>query len=196
MTVLGWVKAQWVVARGQERLDPLALRRHTCAMKLPTLPPTRPTAAARASVTAIHLRTSDLDRSSRFYGELLGLPLVRTEPAPRRRAFFAAGSTWLILEESATAPVPDGPVMQLGLAVPSPDFLEALRRHLMGAGVPVSGIESLGYALAFRFRDPSTGLFLQAQAVLRAFGDDDRWLDADPPGAIADLRGPRPAGTA
>jgi catechol 2,3-dioxygenase-like lactoylglutathione lyase family enzyme len=166
-------------------------------MKLPTLPSTtRASSAARAEVAAIHLRTADLDRTCRFFGDLLGLALVRTEPAPRRRAFFAAGATWLILEESPEAPAANGPVMQLGLAVPSLDFLEALRRHLLGAGVPTSGIENLGYGFAFRFRDPSTGLFLQAQAVTRPFTDDDRWLDPEPPAAIRDLLGPRPAGSA
>src|ERR1700677_5009400 len=99
-------------------------------MKLPTLPSAPPTMTARTSISAIHLRTPDLDRTVRFYGDLLGLPLVRTEPAPRRRCFFAAGSTWIVLEESAEAPAANGPVMQLGLGVPSLPLLDAFRRHL------------------------------------------------------------------
>jgi catechol-2,3-dioxygenase len=151
------------------------------AMKLPTLgPDPTPPPAAFTSLAAIHLRTSDLDRSVRFYGGVLGLPLVRTEPQPKRRYFFAAGAQHLVLEEVAEPAGSSGAVAQIGLGVANVDALEEVRRRLLGNGVPVSGLEDHGYAYGFRFRDPTTGVILQAQAPARAWTEADRTLDPDP----------------
>jgi hypothetical protein len=49
----------------------------------------------------------------------------------------------------------------------------------MGNGVPVTGLEDHGFALLLRFRDPTTGVFLQASAPLRALTAEDRKLDPD-----------------
>lgn len=161
-------------------------------MKLPTIsdaPPPEP--PAFDGLAAVHLRTTDLDRSLRFYGGLLGLPIVRSEPAPKRRYFLALGANLLVLEEGEL-PQGAGPVLQLALRTADLDALEGVRKRLLEGGVPVSGLEDHGYAYVFRFRDPVNGLILQASAVARAHEPEDRFGDTAPPATAAELLGPRP----
>lgn len=161
-------------------------------MKLPTVsdaPPPEP--PAFDGLAAVHLRTTDLDRSLRFYAGLLGLPIVRTEPKPARRYFLSMGAALLVLEEGAV-PEGAGPVLQLGLRAPGVEALEGVRKRLLDAGVPVTGLEDHGYAAVFRFRDPVNGLILQAHASLRALEAAERFGDEDPPPTARELLGPRP----
>lgn len=156
-------------------------------MKLPTLPP-EPTDAPPAfeGLAAVQIRTPDLDRSLRFYAQLLGLPIMRTEAQPARRYFLGLGAGWLALEESA-APPGNPAVAEISLALRDVDALAALHKRLLGGGVPVSGLQDLGYALACRFRDPVSGVFIQALAITRAFAAEERFGDPEPVPTAAEL---------
>ena len=149
-------------------------------MKLPTLN-ARPDSDAPpfTGVGALHLRSADLDRSVKFWGGVLGLLLVRTEPAPRRY-FFALGPTLIAIEEAEAAVGNTGAVLHLDLSLPDLDALESLRQRLLANGMPTSGLENHDYAVLFRFRDPSTSLLVQAMAPGRALGPEDRTGDPEP----------------
>ena len=173
-------------------------------MKLPTLPPEPPgpsvvQPAAFGALGGVHLRIADLDRALRFWGGLIGLPIVRSEPAPARCYFLALGAGVLVLEEvpapAADAPTPVGPqqVSTVDLSVSDLDALEGVRRRLLEGGVPVSGLQDLGWAYAFRFRCPASGVVFRALAVVRSFEPDERFGDDARPAAAVVLLGPRPA---
>jgi catechol 2,3-dioxygenase-like lactoylglutathione lyase family enzyme len=161
-------------------------------MKLPTLPPDAPIPPpAFEALAAVQLRTPDLDRSLRFYAGLLGMPIVRTEELPVRRYFLGLGGSWLALEESATPPG-NPAVSQISFQVHDVDALEALHKRLLGGGVPVSGLEDLGHGYGCRFRDPVSGVVLQALAQTRAFAPEDRFGDSALVPAAAEILGPKP----
>jgi len=159
-------------------------------MKLPTLPPDPQVASpAFEALAAVQVRTPDLDRSLRFYAGLLGMPIVRTEAQPVRRYFLGLGSAWLALEESATPPG-NPAVSQITLQVRDVDALEAVHKRLLGGGVPVSGLEDLGFAYGCRFRDPVSGVIVQALAKVRGFTAEDRFGDPELAPAAKELLGP------
>lgn len=167
-------------------------------MKLPTVPGSQsmgqaPPPPAFAGLSTVHLRTSDLNRSVRFYGELVGLALLRTEPKPLRRYVFGLGAGGLlILEEVAEPAGSGGAVGQVGLGLADVEALEALRKRLLALGTPVSGLEDHGYLYCFRFRDPACGVVLQATAPGRTFAPADLLGDPEPVPAARDLIHPRP----
>jgi catechol 2,3-dioxygenase-like lactoylglutathione lyase family enzyme len=124
-----------------------------------------------AGLAAAHIRTRDLDRSVRLWGTALGLPLVKTEPAPRRY-FFLAGPSLIVLEETGEPPAA-GPVTRVGVSVSNLEELEKLRQRLMANGHPVGGIEDEGHAYAFSFRDAGASLLIDASCPARPFSDSD-----------------------
>lgn len=147
-------------------------------MKLPTLP-SEPAVEPPAFelLGGLIVEISDLDRGLRFWSGLLGLPLLRSEPAPRRRYFLGVGSGFLCLSHRPDLVRSPGPVATVALSVPSLEALEALRGRLMAGGVPVSGlVEDDPFALV-RFRDPTTGLLVEARWQGRPWEPRDQTLD-------------------
>jgi catechol 2,3-dioxygenase-like lactoylglutathione lyase family enzyme len=89
---------------------------------------------------SVLLNVSDLSRAKRFYGELLGLPLV-AEPEADHVLVFVAGSTSLVVHahgDFGGSPVPgpeDPGAVLLFLTV---DDVDAATDELRAAGVSVS----------------------------------------------------------
>ena len=106
------------------------------------------------------LYVSDLERSRRFYGELLGWKEVFTYK--RRVAAFSSGRTHheLLLIEvgTAAAPIPAEPrigLYHLGLKVgESDDELRAALERVRAAGVPITGMSDHGVSHSVYIRDP------------------------------------------
>jgi catechol 2,3-dioxygenase-like lactoylglutathione lyase family enzyme len=169
-------------------------------MKLPTVPGSQtlgvaPPPPTFAGLSTVHLRTSDLNKSVRFYGELVGLPLLRTEPQPLRRYVFGLGAAGLLILEEVKEPAGSGgAVGQVGIGLPDVEALEALRKRILSLGTPVSGLEDHGYLYCFRFRDPACGVVLQATAPGRTFDASDLSGDPEPVPAARDLLRGRPSG--
>lgn len=111
----------------------------------------------------ITLRVADLERSRRFYGDLLGLSQDQDLPGKIRfRLWNGAGATRLVLKEPIPG-TPDGDRFtkrRIGLdhvalaAAPGAD-LEALATRLRQAGVPCEGVVDVnGGGRRVAFRDP------------------------------------------
>jgi len=163
-------------------------------MKLPTLPPeTPPSTPAFDGLAAVYLRTPDLERSLQFWAGLLGLPIVRSEGKPLRRYLLALGPSTLVLEESVEPPSGQSAFAQVAMQVPDLPSLEDVRKRLLAGGVPVSGMEDHGFAVVLRFRDPVTGVFLQAFTRLRPFEPAERFGDPELSETAASLLGPKPS---
>jgi catechol 2,3-dioxygenase-like lactoylglutathione lyase family enzyme len=96
----------------------------------------------------VALRTSDVERLERFYGGVLGLPVVRRD-ASRGSVWLRLGGAVLMLEraEASEPGVAAGNNELLALAV---DDREAWRAWLAGAGVRVEAET----AHTLYFRDP------------------------------------------
>jgi glyoxylase I family protein len=100
------------------------------------------------------LRTHDLPRLERFYGDLLGLRVARRDPA-RGSIWLAAGAVVVMLEQAEPdEPGPaEGSRDLVAFAVdptsPRPD-LEAWRAHLAQSGISVEAETPF----TLYFRDP------------------------------------------
>ncbi|MBS2027945.1 MAG: VOC family protein [Deltaproteobacteria bacterium] len=163
-------------------------------MKLPTLPPEPQTSTpAFDGLAAVYLRTPDLDRSLQFWAGLLGLPILRSDGKPQRRYLLALGQSVLVLEESVEPPSGQSAIAQVALQVADLPALEDVRKRLLGGGVPVAGMEDHGYAVVLRFRDPVTGVFLQAFARQRPFAPEERFGDPELSEVATTLLGPKPS---
>ncbi len=96
------------------------------------------------------LRTGDLPRLVRFYGELLGLPAV-ADHSPRS-VWLRAGPTILMLERAEPGePPPPAGLMELVAFAIAPAERAPLRARLQQAGVPVEA--ETGFTLYFRDPD-------------------------------------------
>ncbi len=95
------------------------------------------------------MRTRDVEGLARFYGALLGLPVVRRD-AERGSVWVDAGGTRIMIERmgSGEPGVPAGTLELVAFAV---DDKEAWRRRLAGAAIPIEG--ETPYTLYFRDPD-------------------------------------------
>jgi len=109
-------------------------------------------AEAPAQGFVAFIYTPDPERSWRFYGEALGLPLVRDEGAAR--VFRVAGKAYLgVCRASEARPcVPDGICLSIVA-----DDVEAWHERLTAAGVATEGpperLDAFGVT-SFFLRDP------------------------------------------
>lgn len=106
------------------------------------------------------LKVRDLERSERFYTEIVGLRV--TGRLPGRMVFFSVPGNpdshdfalWRVGPE-ATPQRPDQVgLFHLAWQVDSPEALEAAYRRLVAAGVPVRGTMDHGTNLSVYFEDP------------------------------------------
>src|SRR5688500_14344213 len=106
----------------------------------------------------IVLRVRDLERSKRFYTEVLGLR--QTGELPGRMAFFAAGDdshdlAVMAIGANAPAPDPNGVGMyHFAYQVGSSDELRQWYRHLQERGVPIHGSADHGVSQGLYLSDP------------------------------------------
>ena len=114
--------------------------------------------------THVSLSVSDLDRSRRFYHEVLGLPVLADTfegtAFAGREVMVSVGRSGLCLQEhrsiagSMFEPSRTG-LDHLAFAVSSLEELEGWAQRLMVAGVPHSGVKPLpGFGYVIELRDP------------------------------------------
>ena len=122
----------------------------------------------RMRLTGLHHLTAivrDLDRTTAFYRDILGLTLVRegaSDDDPDARHFwFAAGDpaaghliSFLEYPSLAEGKVGAGTVQHFALAVESPEEQQAWRDYLAARGVQCTEVMDRGPFRSIYFRDP------------------------------------------
>src|SRR5215213_3448803 len=114
---------------------------------------------AGARIGHVHLKVADLDRSVRFYRDLMGFDLMTR--FGEQAAFLSAGgyhhhlglNTW---ESRGGSPPPPGTTGLYHFAINYPDrrtLADAVRR-VVEAGVPLSGASDHGVSEAIYLQDP------------------------------------------
>jgi catechol 2,3-dioxygenase len=107
----------------------------------------------------VHLKVSDLERSLRFYCDVLGFVLMQRWGT--EAAFVSAGgyhhhiglNTWESLGGSPPPPGSTG-IFHVAILYPSRASLGDALRRLMDAGVPLDGASDHGVSEALYLRDP------------------------------------------
>lgn len=113
----------------------------------------------RVEIGHVHLKVSDIERSVRFYRDVLGFDLVQA--MGEGAAFLSAGgyhhhlglNTW---ESKGGSPPPAGSTGLYHVAIRYPDrrtLADALRR-LRASGIPLDGAADHGVSEALYLRDP------------------------------------------
>ncbi|MCU0309042.1 MAG: VOC family protein [Thermoleophilia bacterium] len=115
-----------------------------------------------SGVETIYYRICNMDRSVRFYTEVLGFELMRREG--RDWAEFRVGELDFALEgELATAPHQGGATVVLR----TPD-IRALEEHLAEQKVQRGEVEDLGGAYLLEFYDPDGNRLMAMQPLAAA----------------------------
>ena len=121
--------------------------------------PSRQPISSAARIGHVHLKVADLDRSLRFYCDVLGFSLMQKMGS--QAAFVSAGgyhhhiglNTW---ESLGGKPPPPGSTGLFHVAILYPtrrDLADALRR-LRSAGIELEGAADHGVSEALYLRDP------------------------------------------
>jgi catechol 2,3-dioxygenase len=113
----------------------------------------------RVRIGHVHLKVADLDRSLRFWCDVLGFELQQRFGS--QAAFISAGgyhhhiglNTW---ESRGGSPPPPGTTGLFHVAVlyPTRELLGDALRRLLEAGVPLDGASDHGVSEALYLRDP------------------------------------------
>ena len=125
---------------------------HRTPNPLPGLP-------AGTSIGHVHLRVADLERSLRFYRDVLGFAV--TQRMGERAAFLSAGgyhhhiglNSW---ESAGGAPPPAGStgLYHLAVLLPTRRDLALTIRRVLDAGIRLDGAADHGVSEAIYLRDP------------------------------------------
>jgi len=121
-------------------------------------PPTKPI-HAKVRIGHVHLKVADLERSLKFYRDVLGFEI--TSRYGSQAAFLSAGgyhhhiglNTW---ESAGGKPPPPGATGLFHVAILYPtraELADAVRRVLQ-AGIPLDGASDHGVSEAIYLRDP------------------------------------------
>ena len=121
--------------------------------------PSRQPISSAVRIGHVHLKVADLDRSLKFYCDVLGFSLMQKMGA--QAAFVSAGgyhhhiglNTW---ESLGGAPPPPGSTGLFHVAILYPtrrDLADALQR-LQSAGIELEGASDHGVSEALYLRDP------------------------------------------
>ena len=109
--------------------------------------------------------TTDLDRFTRFYGEVFGAEVIFTmEATPDHPKMFildmGGGAALNVFEVPAEEIIGErrtqgarGAIDHFGISVPTLDDLEHVRDRLVAAGADIGGIQKLGSEWSLFFRD-------------------------------------------
>ena len=159
-------------------------------------------------INHLALITTDMDRTVRFYHEVMGAPLVATIGTGNFRHYFFSlgeGNTIAFFEYrdvdlevwAKPAGVPDPRATQfdhVSFNLPDEDALMTLRDRLKANGSEVTDVVDHGFIRSIYFTDPN-GIALEASwwtldATGRDadYGDDRFFADADPVPAFRELR--------
>lgn len=146
-------------------------------------------------VNHLALVSANMDRTVRFYTQVLGLRLVRTQrndadPNSRHYFFNLGGGNLLAFFDFPGYQqdhVGAGTMHHVAFSVESVAQLEELQRRLRAQAIEVSPIVDHDFIQSIYFRDPD-GILLEASAYTRALTEADRWADPDPVPAVAELR--------
>jgi catechol 2,3-dioxygenase len=167
----------------------------------PSPDPDRYTVPSGTGIGHVHLKVADIERSLRFYRDLLGFEV--TQWYGEQAVFLSAGgyhhhiglNTW---ESRGAPPAPRGTAGLYHFAVlyPTRQDLAAILRRLMDNAVPLDGASDHGVSEALYLRDPDgNGVELavdrpEAEWPRGPEGEirmDTRPLDLD--GLLAELEG-------
>ncbi len=116
-------------------------------------------APAATAIGHVHLKVSDLDRSLRFYSDVLGFEL--TQRYGSQAAFVSAGgyhhhiglNTWHSLG-SDPAPERAPGLYHVAIVFPTRRDLAAALQNIVDNGVTIDGASDHGVSEAIYFRDP------------------------------------------
>jgi len=114
---------------------------------------------ARVRIGHIHLKVADLERSLKFYRDVLGFEV--TQRMGSRAAFLSAGgyhhhiglNTW---ESAGGSPPPSGStgLYHIAILYPTRAALSDALRRVLRAGIQVDGASDHGVSDAIYLRDP------------------------------------------
>lgn len=134
---------------------------------------------ATTSIRQVRLRVADLERSLRFYRDLLGFRVLRAASGTAELSASGAGPAQVILEERPGArPKPPGTtgLYHVAILLPGRRELARLLRRLAGARWSFDGFSDHGVSEAVYLPDPDgNGLELYADRPRSAW----RWQDGE-----------------
>jgi catechol 2,3-dioxygenase-like lactoylglutathione lyase family enzyme len=157
------------------------------------------TAINYAGLNHLALVTNDMDKTVRFYRDVLGMPLVgttgnRDENYPHRHYFLSIGSgasiaffEWKDIElpgrKDSGIPASGIQFDHVSISVDSDEDLENLRKRLHDAGSDVSDVVDHGLLRSVYATDPN-GISIEFSVPARDLDADPWFDDADPVAAV------------
>lgn len=150
-------------------------------------------------VNHLALVTNDLNKTVRFYRDLLGMPLLGTlagEAAgqPFRHYFFGMGSNGLIAffewpdvelpaRKDAGVPASGRHFDHVSITVESEEELLGLQARIRAAGVSTSDVVDHGIIHSLYFEDPN-GISLEFSVWVQAYDERPVYADPNPVAAV------------
>lgn len=155
-----------------------------------------------AGLNHLALVTDDMDKTVRFYRDVLGMPLVgtsgnRDENYPHRHYFLSIGRGASIaffewkgteLPDRKDSGIPASGIQfdHVSISVGSDDDLDAIRARLTGAGTDVSEVVDHGLVRSVYVTDPN-GISIEFSVPARDLDADPWFDDADPVAAVREI---------